>query len=51
MRDFFLLKENNPLQLSVHISSLIIAIKNILDFPDEEHKHYFTIAKNITAFA
>jgi hypothetical protein len=50
MRDFFLLKENNSLQLSVHITSLVTAIKNVLDYPEEEHKHYFTIARNITAF-
>ncbi|KAL4459423.1 hypothetical protein ABPG74_018036 [Tetrahymena malaccensis] len=50
MKDFFLIKHNNPLQLSLHITFLANTFKQIIDLGEKDQDFYVTIVKGYTQF-
>ncbi|KAL4504203.1 hypothetical protein ABPG72_021041 [Tetrahymena utriculariae] len=50
MKDFFLIKHNNPLQLNLHITFLANTFKQIIDLGEKDQDFYVTIVKGYTQF-
>ncbi|EAR96081.2 SCP-like extracellular protein, putative (macronuclear) [Tetrahymena thermophila SB210] len=50
MKDFFLIKHNNPLQLSLHVTFLANTFKQIIDLGEKDEDFYVTIVKGYTQF-